>query len=159
MKIILGSDKSGFYLKEAVKDFLNTNGYDVIETGTVTPEKGISIYEVTPQACSCIQKGDADLGILIYGTGMGMSQVANKFKGIRAACVVSIYGARMAPVINNSNILCMDGWILAPEMAIEMVKAFLQVEHTEGVEEWRRDFLKNALVKIEELEDNIYGRG
>ena len=90
---------------------------------------------------------------------MGMSQVANKFKGIRAACVESIYGARMARVINNSNILCMGGWILAPEMAIEMVKAFLQAEHTEGVEEWRRDFLKNALVKIEELEDNIYGRG
>ena len=46
MKIILGSDKSGFYLKEAVKDFLNANGYDVIETGTVTPEKGIPFYEV-----------------------------------------------------------------------------------------------------------------
>ena len=91
MKIILGSDKSGFYLKEAVKDFLNANGYDVIETGTVTPEKGIPFYEVAPQACSCIQKGNADLGILICGTGMGMSQVANKFKGIRAACVESIY--------------------------------------------------------------------
>ena len=56
MKIILGSDKSGFYLKEAVKDFLNANGYDVIETGTVTPDKGIPFYEVAPQACSCIQK-------------------------------------------------------------------------------------------------------
>ena len=85
-----------------------------------------------------------------------MSQVANKYKGIRAACVEGIYGARMCRAINDSNVLCMGGWIVAPELGIEMVKVFLQTEHTEGVEEWRKDFLKNAKQQFLKLEDDIY---
>lgn len=121
-----------------------------------TRKYAVPFYEVAPQACKILQKNEADFGILICGTGMGMSQVANKFKGIRAACVESLYGARMARAINDSNILCLGGWILAPEMAIEMVKTFLTTNHTDGVEEWRKSFLKNALVKFEELETHIF---
>ncbi len=73
-----------------------------------------------------------------------MSQVANKYKGIRAACVESVYAAGKCRAINDSNVLCMGGWLIGPEMGIEMSKAFLQTEFTQGVEEWRRRHLENA---------------
>ena len=103
-----------------------------------------------------IQDGSADLGILICGTGMGMSQVANKFKGVRAACVESAYAAKMCRVINDSNILCMGGWMIAPTLGIAMVDEFLGAEFTVGVEEWRKEWLKNAKAEFGKLEEEIY---
>jgi ribose 5-phosphate isomerase B len=104
-----------------------------------------------------LQAGQAGRAILICGTGMGMSQVANKFQGVRAACVESVYAARMCRAVNDSNALCMGGWVIAPEMGIEMVKAFLNTAHGEGLEPWRQDFLKNAKAEFEKLESEIFG--
>lgn len=154
--IVIGSDKSGFKLKEAIKAYFNENGIEYIEVGTVDESRAVPFFECAPLGAKEILEGRADKGILICGTGMGMSQVANKYKGIRAACVEGIYGARMCRAINDSNVLCMGGWIVAPELGIEMVKVFLQTEHTEGVEEWRKDFLKNAKQQFLKLEDDIY---
>lgn len=157
MKIVLGSDKSGFPLKEALKPVLAQWGHEVTEIGTVDPEVGVPFYLVAPEAAKRLQAGEADAAILICGTGMGMSQVANKYKGVRAACVESVYGARMCRAINDSNALCMGGWIIAPEMGIEMARAFLETGHTDGLEPWRREFLKNARAEFDRLEDGIYG--
>jgi len=63
---------------------------------------------------------------------MGMAQVANKYRSIRAACVESVYAARMCRAINDSNMLCMGGWLIGAEMGIEMSKAFLETEFTQG---------------------------
>ncbi len=155
-KLVIGSDKSGYTLKEAIKAYLTERGVDFIEVGTVDPEVGVPFFTVAPEAAALVLSGDADRAILICGTGMGMSQVANKYKGIRAACVESVYAARMCRAINDSNALCMGGWVIAPEMGIEMVKAFLDTGHTEGLEEWRKEFLKNAKVEFGKLEDAIY---
>jgi ribose 5-phosphate isomerase B len=157
MKIALGSDKSGFYLKEAVKKHLIKNGYKVDDFGTQDFEKGIPYYEVAPVVAKKVQQGAYERGILICGTGMGMAVVANKFKGIYAAAVESVYGAIKCRAINNANILTMGGWIIAETMALEMVDAFLKTEFTEGLEEWRREFLKTAYTKVAEIERNIYG--
>lgn len=157
MKVILGSDKSGFTLKEALKPVLQQWGHEIIEIGTTDPNVGVPFFKVAPEAAKYLQEGNADRAILICGTGMGMSQVANKYKGIRAACVESLYGAKMCRAINDSNVLCMGGWIIAPEMGIEMVRLFMETAHTEGLEPWRQDFLKNAKVEFEKLEDTIYG--
>lgn len=160
MKIVIGSDKSGFTLKEAVKAWLEENRFDVLDLGTQDMEHPQPFFRVAPAAAKAIQGGEAEMGILVCGTGMGMSQVAGKYEGIRAACVESLYGARMCRAINDSNILCMGGWIIAPELGIEMVRIFLETEFTEGLEEWRQKFLKNARREVAELERTIYhGRG
>ncbi|MEL7604356.1 MAG: RpiB/LacA/LacB family sugar-phosphate isomerase [Bacillota bacterium] len=156
-KIVIGSDKSGYTLKEAVKSYLQAEGVEFIELGTVDPEVGVPFFKVAPEAAKLLQAGQADRAILICGTGMGMSQVANKFQGVRAACVESAYAARMCRAINDSNALCMGGWVIAPEMGVEMVKVFLHTEHLEGLEPWRQDFLKNAKAEFEKLENEIFG--
>lgn len=157
MALVIGSDKSGYLLKEAIKTHLKAENIAFIEVGTTDPEVGIPFFKVAPEACALIGTGKAEKGILICGTGMGMSQVANKYKGIRAACVESVYAARMCRAINDSNVLCMGGWVIAPEMGLEMVKTFLSTGHTEGLEEWRQAFLKNALKEVYAIEEQIYG--
>lgn len=159
MNVVIGSDKSGYTLKEAIKPWLVEQGHTVTEIGTTDPEVGVPFFKVAPQAAAMLMDGRAERAILVCGTGMGMSQVANKYKGVRAACVESEYAARMCRAVNDSNALCMGGWIVAPEMGLEMVKAFMNTRHTEGLEEWRQEFLKNAKAEFAALEDTIYGGG
>ena len=157
IKIALGSDKSGFQLKEVVKANLIEEGYQIIEVGTVDVEKPFPFYDTAPLVCTLLQKGEADMGILICGTGMGMSQVANKFSGIRAACVESLYGARMSRAINDSNVLCMGGWVITERIGVEMANVFLETEFTQGLEEWRKEFLRSAKQKFLKLENELLG--
>lgn len=157
MKIALGSDKSGFYLKEAVKSDLAQKGYEIIEVGTIDVEKPFPFFQVAPIVCTLIQTDEADMGILICGTGMGMSQVANKFKGIRAACVEGVYGARMSRAINDSNVLCMGGWVIGDILGIEMANTFIETDFTQGLESWRQEFLRNAKHEFCTLEENLLG--
>ncbi len=155
MIIVIGSDKSGYPLRKALEKHLEEKGIKLIVYGPENEEEAVPFYEVAPLAAKDIQQGKADLGILICGTGMGMSQVANKFKGIRAAVVESTYGAKMSRVINDSNILCMGGWMIAPTLGIQMTDEFLNAEFTVGVEEWRKAWLENAKKEFIKLEDNI----
>lgn len=157
MKIIIGSDKSGFYLKEAVKKHLVEKGYEVDDFGTQEFEKGVPFFEVAPIVAKKIQKKEYERGILICGTGMGMAVVANKFKGIYAAAVESVYAAQKCRAINNANILTMGGWMIGEMMACDMVDAFLETGFTQGLEEWRQEFLKKAGAKVTEIENAIYG--
>jgi len=156
MKIIIGSDKSGFVLKEYLKSVFAPT-YELIEIGTIDAEEPVPFFKVAPIAAEMITKGEADKAILICGTGMGMCQVANKFKGIRAACVESVYAASMCRSINDSNVLCLGGWIIADIMGENIVSAFLETNFTENLEEWRQEFLKNAKKEFAAIEDNIYG--
>lgn len=158
MKIAIGSDKSGFKLKEAIKGYLKEQNYNFIEIGTVDPDSPIPFFKVAPEAVKLIQAGKAEKGILICGTGMGMSQVANKYKGIRAACVESLYAAGKCRAINDSNVLCMGGWLIGEEMGLEMSKVFLETEFTQGLEEWRQRHLENAKNEFAALEEQIYRR-
>ena len=155
MKVILGSDKSGFTLKEALKPVLQQWGHEIIEIGTTDPNVGVPFFKVAPEAAKYLQEGNADRAILICGTGMGMSQVANKYKGIRAACVESLYGAKMCRAINDSNVLCMGGFIVGSDMGINMVKTFLNTEFVEGMEHVE-DFLKQAYQDIQGMEEKLF---
>ncbi|HHY15128.1 MAG TPA: RpiB/LacA/LacB family sugar-phosphate isomerase, partial [Firmicutes bacterium] len=87
MKVVIGSDGSGFKLKEAIRTYLREQNYDLIGIGTIDAGSPVPFFAVASEAAGLIQTGKADRAILICGTGMGMSQVANKYKGIRAACV------------------------------------------------------------------------
>ncbi|GLC29435.1 RpiB/LacA/LacB family sugar-phosphate isomerase [Clostridium omnivorum] len=158
MKIVLGSDKSGFPLKEAIKKYLTEKGHDIVDVGTQDMEHGMPYFKVAPLAAELVASKECEKGILICGTGMGMAIVANKFPGIYASVVESVYGAKMCRAINNANILTMGGWIIAENMGIEMVNAFLETEFTQDLEEWRKDFLKNAYKEVGQIEDNIFNK-
>ena len=125
MKLAIGSDKSGFSVKEAVKAWLKENGYDADDLGTVDLNDVHPYYRVASELAPKVQDGTYEKAVLICGTGAGMSVVANKFKGVYAVACEGVYAAKMARAINNANVLCMGGWIVGPEMAIEMVRAFL----------------------------------
>ena len=156
MKIAIGSDKSGFTLKEAVAQYLADAGMDFVDLGTRDIEQPIPYFEAAPKIAKAIQSGEANRGILCCGTGMGMAVVANKHKGIYAACCESVYTAKMCRAVNDANVLCMGGWLIAEWLGIEMVKAFLATEFTQDLEEWRGPWLQNAKSKIEAYEEEIF---
>ncbi len=99
-----------------------------------------------------IQECKAERGILFCGTGMGMSIVANKFKGVTASVVESVYAAELCRSINNSNVLTMGSMLIAPWKARKMVDVWLDTEHTQGLEPFA-DFLKQAVKEVDAIDN------
>ena len=157
MKIAIGSDKSGFAVKDAVKAWLAENGYEAEDLGTVDLNDVHPYYRVAAEAAPRVQDGSYERAILICGTGAGMCVVANKFKGVHAVACEGVYSARMARAINNANVLCMGGWIVGPEMAIEMVRAFLNTAWCQDLEPWRAENMHKFAAQVAAIEDGIYG--
>lgn len=158
MKLVIGSDKSGYGLKEFVKLYLIKEKIEFVDLGTQSIERTQPFFEVASRVAPLVGDKTYDKAILICGTGMGMSIVSNKHNGVYAAVVESVYSAKMARAINNANILCMGGWIIAPEMGVEMAKAFLNTEFLQDLEEWRQAFLINAEKEVTEIEGKIYDK-
>ena len=157
MKLAIGSDKSGFAVKEAVKAWLKEAGFEADDLGTVDPEQVHPYYQVASETAPLLQQGVYDRAILICGTGAGMCVVANKFKGVYAVACESVYAAKMARAINNANVLCMGGWIVGPEMAVEITKTFLGTEWCQDLEDWRAANMHRFAVQLAAIEDGIYG--
>lgn len=156
MKLVIGSDKSGFILKEHIKNHLNEKGYMLDDLGTQNVEEAIPFFDVATSIAAKIQQKKYERGILICGTGAGMAIVANKFQGVYAVPAENVYSAKKCRAINNANVLTMGGWIVGSEMACDMVDAFLNTEFTEGLEDWRQVNLKKAYKKLSDIEENIY---
>ncbi|MFP4364947.1 MAG: RpiB/LacA/LacB family sugar-phosphate isomerase [Spirochaetia bacterium] len=156
MKIALVSDLSGFLLKEAVKKHLEEkDGIEVIDFGIEDQDHPKPYFEQAPKVAKAIQSGEADKGILICGTGQGMAIVANKFKGVYAGVVDSIFSAERSKIINNANAITMGGWITAPFLGTQIVDAWLSVDFTEKME-FKKDFLTNAFEQVKKIEEEIY---
>lgn len=158
MKIAIGSDKSGFAVKEAIKAYLAETGAEFDDLGTVRLEEVHPYYQVASEVAPKVQSGEYDRAILICGTGAGMCVVANKYKGVYAVACEGVYSAKMARAINNANVLCMGGWIVGPEMAVEMVKTFLETAWCQDLEDWRRENMKKFAVQVSVIEDKIYDK-
>lgn len=157
MLIALGSDKSGFFLKESIKKYFVEAGIAFEDLGTQDFENGVPYFSVAKRVAPMVASGKYERAVLICGTGAGMAVVANKFKGVYAVPCESVYAAKMMRSINGANILCMGGWIIGEVMGLEMVKAFLDTEFLEGLEDWRQKFLTNASAEVKKTEDEIYG--
>lgn len=157
MKIVIGSDKSGFSLKEAIKAYLIAEKVEFDDLGTVEIDKVKPYFEVAATVAPLVQNGTYDKAILICGTGAGMGIVANKFKGVHAVACEGVYSAKQASAVNGANVLCMGGWIVAPETGVAMAKAFLNTARFQDLEDWRVGWLTNADNKVKEIEDKIYG--
>ena len=123
--VVIGSDHAGYPLKNAIRDTLTAEGYTVIDVGTDSPE--ICDYPVyAARVADTIIDGNAPIGILCCGTGIGMSIAANKIKGIRAACCSDIFSAKYTRIHNDANILCLGARVIGEGLAMELVHAFLE---------------------------------
>ena len=159
MKLAIGSDKSGFTVKEAVKAYLAGSGFDFDDLGTVDLEAVHPYYQVAAEVAPLVQNGIYDKAVLICGTGAGMCVVSNKFKGVRAVACEGVYSAKMARAINNANVLCMGGWIVGPELAVEMTKTFLNTDWCQDLEDWRAANMHKFAVQVAAIEDATFGKG
>jgi len=128
MKIVIGCDHAGFAIKSAVKEHLEAKGHEVTDVGTDSTAS--CHYPVYANAlCKKIQGGECELGILICGTGIGMSMAANKHKGIRAACCSDTFSARLTREHNDANVLCFGERVVGIGLALDLVDAFINAEY------------------------------
>lgn len=151
--LVIAADPFALDLKDAIKEHLENKGYAVRDVGA-TKDNELPFYDGASAAATLIQAGEAARGILFCGTGAGMCIIANKFKGVNAVVVESVFSARMARAINDSNVLTMGAMIVAPWMAKEMVDVWLETKHTEGLPEFA-DFLKDACAKVNALDTGM----
>lgn len=150
-KIIIGSDSSGFGLKEAVRKHLEEIGYEVTDVGTRSLEEPVQFYDVATNLASAISNKEFDRGIIMCGTGMGVSLIANKYKGVYVGLCESLYAVNRARVFNNANVLGMGGFIVGPEMGVRMVDEFLNTEWKDGVDADTKEVLEKAYEIMESL--------
>lgn len=146
--IIIGSDHAGFTLKESIKTFLNILGYSVTDVGTYTmepvdyPEFGVKVAEP-------VSSGKFSRGILVCGSGVGMTIIANKFPNVRAALCLDEETARLSRLHNNTNLLVLAGRRTDTETGKAIVQTWLMTEF-EGGRHQRR------LEKIKEIESRLF---
>lgn len=138
MKIVIGSDHGGIHLKEVLKQHLAERGLEVSDAGTYT-EESCDYPDIALKVCREITAGKAERGILVCGTGIGMSMAANKIKGIRAACCSDTFSAKFTRLHNDANVLCFGGRVVGPGLALELVDAFLDNEFEGGRHQRRID--------------------
>jgi ribose 5-phosphate isomerase B len=144
-KIAIGADHAGFRLKEFVKKILQEKGFEVIDVGTYSEER-CHYPEYAKKVASMVSRGEVKRGILICGSGIGMSIVANKFKGVRAALCHNIYSAKFSRLHNNSNILCLGGRVTGEDLTREIVETWLNTPFEGG----RHQERLNIIAEIEE---------
>jgi ribose 5-phosphate isomerase B len=132
MDIIMGSDHAGFELKEACKAFLNQAGEHRVKDAGVFDQKSFDYPKIAHIVARAVADGEYARGILVCGTGIGMSITANRTKGVRAALCLDLYSARMARLHNDANILSMGGRILGVGLALEIVDVFLKTAFEGG---------------------------
>jgi ribose 5-phosphate isomerase B len=138
MKIAVGSDHGGLALKESVAAFLKDRGVDVLDLGTNSADS-VDYPDFGENVALAVASGAVDSGIVVCGTGIGISIAANKIPGIRAALVTDVFMARMAKEHNDANILALGGRVLSPEQGCELVAAWLDATFEGGRHQARLD--------------------
>jgi ribose 5-phosphate isomerase B len=138
MKIAIGSDHAGFELKEHLRKYLKERGLDVVDLGPAD-ETPVDYPEIAMAVAEKVSTGKIPRGILICGTGIGMSMVANRFPGVRATLCHDLYTARMSREHNDSNLLALGGRLLGKEIAREIVRVWLDAEFQRGNHQRRLD--------------------
>lgn len=142
-RIVIGCDHAGLILKQKVVAHLQERGFAVTDVGTHTSES-CNYVDFAHAVCATVTSGQADLGILVCGTGIGMSMAANKHAGIRAAVCENTFSARMTRMHNDANVLCMGERVIGYGLAYDIVDLFVDTEFLGGRHQVRVDAL-NAL--------------
>ena len=156
MTIAIGSDHGGYELKLEVIKHLKDRGFEVTDYGCdSTASCDYPIYGKA--VAEAIAAGKQDLGILICGTGIGMSMVANKVEGVRAALCSDCFSAQATREHNNANVLCMGGFIIGNEMGREMARAWLEAEHMVGLDPEMAAIVEKEFDELVDFEAEMYG--
>ena len=140
MKITMGADHGGFSLKETIKQHLEEQGHEVLDLGTYdTASCHYPVY--AEKVARAVAAGQAERGILVCGTGIGMSIVANKIPGIRAAAVSDCFTAQATREHNDANILCLGERTVGPGLAMRIVDTYLAAQFQGGRHQTRLDMI------------------
>ena len=145
MKIAIGCDHGGFELKEAVRGYLEERQIPYEDFGAYNTDS-VDYAPIAAKAARAVAAGQADFGVLVCSTGIGISMAANKVKGIRCALCTNEFCAEMTRRHNNANILCMGGKVIDKETAVKLVDIFLHTEFEGGRHQRRID----QIAQIEE---------
>ena len=137
-KLVIGCDHAAPELKAIVRDHLIERGFDVTDVGTHTTDS-CNYPDYAHALCEKIQSGECELGILICGTGIGMSMAANKHKGIRAACCSDTFSARLTRLHNDANVLCFGARVVGQGLALDLADIFVDTEFEGGKHKTRID--------------------
>ena len=143
--IAIGCDHAGVELKDEVINFLREKNIEVTDCGIKSGEK-CDYTDMAEKVCGMITSGEAEKGILICGTGIGMSMAANKIKGIRAAVCTEHFSAKYTRLHNDANVLCMGARVVGPGLALELADIFVSTEFEGGRHQRRVDLIS----KLEE---------
>jgi len=130
LKIAIGSDHAGYALKEELREWLS-EANDVLDMGTDS-EQSVHYPDFARKVCEAVRAKEAELGILVCGTGLGMAISANKFPGIRAVVCSDPFSARMGREHNDANVLCIGARVVGPGLAADIVSAFLSGKFAGG---------------------------
>src|SRR5881628_4263505 len=148
MRVAMGSDHAGFELKEALRGYLNDLKYDVLDLGTHSPAP-VDYPDYAEAVGVAVRRGKADRGIMVCGSGVGASIAANKVPGIRAGLCHDTYSAHQGVEHDDMNVLVLGGRVIGPELAQELVKAYLNARFTGDARHLRR------LAKVTALENPL----
>ena len=151
MKIAIGSDHAGFGLKEEVLALLKRLSFDIIDCGT-NDTSSVDYPDFGEKVSRLVSAGEVDRGILICGTGIGMSMVANKFPNVRASLCNDLFSAKMSRLHNDANVLVLGGRIIGKDLAAEIVTTWMSTPF-EGDRHLKR------LHKIKKIEETLNSDG
>ena len=149
MKIAIGCDHGGINLKPVLEDYLKKEGFEYVDFGCFTNES-TDYNEYAVKVCNAVKDGECELGVLICGTGIGMSIVANKIKGIRCGHCHDVFSAKMTRLHNDANVLAFGERVVGPGLMIEIVDAFLKTPFSNDERHLRR------VNKIKALEEESF---
>ncbi len=132
MKVAIACDHAAFRLKEAIRAYLEEKEIDYHDFGIYDAGEKRDYPYASLYACRAIQSGECDFGIVLCGTGIGVSMAANKMAGIRAACCGDYFSAKYTRAHNNANVLCMGERVIGEGLALELVEVFLSTPFEGG---------------------------
>ncbi len=143
MKIAIGSDHAGFQMKAELIKVLSDLGYQYTDFGPNSTDS-VDYPDFAEKVATNVSNGNADRGVLICGTGIGMAIVANKFPNIRAAVCNDLYSAKMSRLHNDANVLTIGGRVIGIDLAKEILKVWLSTDFEAGRHERRLDKIKRC---------------
>ncbi len=145
MKIAMGTDHSGFALKNEIVGFMNSIGIEVIDHGSYTPDR-VDFPDIARLVCESVRSGQVDRGLMLCGSGIGACIAANKIPGIRAAVCHDVYSAHQGVEHDDVNVLCLGGKIIGFWLATDIIKAFVQASFS------TEEYFRQRLRKLDQLE-------
>ncbi|MEN8231314.1 MAG: ribose 5-phosphate isomerase B [Thermodesulfobacteriota bacterium] len=141
MKVAIGCDHGGLDLKDIVKSVLKELGHDIDDQGCNSSES-VDYPNFAKAVSSLVRNGECERGILICGTGIGMSMAANRIPGIRAALCHEMFSARMSREHNDANVLCLGARVIGQGLAAETVRTWMTTDFAGGRHQRRIDMFK-----------------